>query len=540
MKNRKSSLLCIAILFVVTLVTMMPMWTSPYYSSHDTKFHIKNIEMLTEQIKEKPLFPSKVVKDIGNDFGYATDLFYAPLAHTSSSYLNVIFQNPTITLKIVHFIVLWLSGITMYFCSKKISNSNGVGLLSAIIYMLFPYHLSDIYIRDALSETFIFIFLPMIVSSLYSLSQNDRKAFYPLFITGYVGGILSHLNLMAYLTVILLAFLLFKWKFTLKNFKPLILSSIIILLITSPFLVGLIQQKVLGNYRVFIDGVMVQGTWPWALDPFDYLNVMNNYGNQEAKFFLDLTTIILLVITLIKYKKINSKFYNYILVFGIITLILSTKLFPWDILPRYARIIQFPWRMETFVAVSISLLAPLCLKLLSERKMTVSILTIIMILFAQPNLKAASSEIINMNDLPGWYGRGYQQEYLPQATYENKEYFDSRNLDILIEEGSGSVTIQEDKMPKLVFSVETLDKIKVELPRLSYVGYTLKDSHKKSYVLSENKNGFLEATIPSGQYTLDFTGTKIDMIARSISIITLLGCVIVISYKKERGKHGQD
>lgn len=540
MKNKKSSLLSILVLFVVAVITMMPMFTKPYYSSHDTKFHIKNIEMLTEQVKEHPIFPKKIVGEIANDFGYATDVFYAPLAHTSSAYINAVVNNPTITLKIVHFVVLFLSGITMYFCSKKISQSNGIGLLSAIIYMLFPYHLSDIYIRDALSETFIFIFLPMVISALYELAHDNRKAFYPLFIIGYVGGMLSHLNLMVYFTVIIIGFLLFKWRFTIKNIKPFIISSIIILALTSPFLIGLLQQKMLGNYRVFADGVMVEGTWGWALNPLDYLNVLKNYGNQEAKFFLELVTIILLIITFIKYRKVNHKFYNYILVFGIIAFILSTKLFPWDLLPKSMRIVQFPWRFETFVALSISLLAPLCLKLLSEKKVIIFVLTMIMVLFAQPNLKPASNEQINMNDLPGWYGRGYQQEYLPQATYENKEYFDSRNRDILIEEGSGDIIITQDKMPLLEFTVEANDKVKVEFPRLSYIGYTLKDSNGKKYALKENSNGFLEATIPSGQYVLDFTGTTLDIISRYAALVTLITCVGFISYKGWRSRYGQD
>lgn len=540
MKDKKSSFLCILGIFAVAVITMLPMFTKPYYSSHDTKFHIKNIEMLTEQVKENPLSPRKVLGDIGNDFGYATDVFYSPLAHTSSAYLNTVVNNPTITLKIVHFVVLFLSGITMYFCSKRLSKSNEIGLLSAIIYMLFPYHLSDIYIRDALSETFIFIFLPMVISALYELAQENRKAFYPLFIIGYVGGILSHLNLMAYFTVLILIFLLFKWKFTIKNLKPFILASIFILALASPFLVGLIQQKAFGNYRVFVDGVMVDGTWAWALNPFAYFGVMKNYGNQEVKFFLDLTVIILSIITFIKYKKVNHKFYNYILAFGIITFILSTKLFPWDLLPKSMRIVQFPWRFETFVALSVSLLAPLCFQLLSEKRIMVFVLAMIMVLFAQPNLKAASNEEINMNDLPGWYGRGYQQEYLPQATYENKEYFDSRNQEILIEEGNGNIIITQDKMPLLEFTVQSEDTVKIELPRLSYIGYTLKDKNGKKYELKENQNGFLETTIPSGQYTLDFTGTTVDIISRYISIGTLLLGLGFMGYEGWRKKYGQD
>lgn len=540
MKDKKSSFLYVVCIFVVALITMLPMFTKPYYSSHDTKFHIKNIEMLTEQIKENPLSPRKILRDIGNDFGYATDVFYAPLAHTSSAYLNTVVNNPTITLKIVHFVVLFLSGITMYFCSRRLSKSNEIGLLSAIVYMLFPYHLSDIYIRDALSETFIFIFLPMIISSLYELTQENRKAFYPLFIIGYVGGMLSHLNLMVYFTALIIIFLVFKWKFTIKNLKPFIIASIFILALTSPFLVGLIQQKLFGNYRVFVDGVMVQGTWSWALNPFDYFGVMKNYGNQEVKYFLDLAVIILSIITFVKYKKVNHKFYNYVLAFGIIVFFLSSKLFPWDLLPTSMRIIQFPWRLETFFALSVSLLAPLCLKLLSEKKIMVFVLVMIMVLFAQPNLKAASQEEININDLPGWYGRGYQQEYLPQATYENKEYFDSRNNDILIEEGHGNITIIQDKMPLLEFIVQTEDTVKIELPRLSYIGYTLKDNKGQKYKLEENHNGFLEASVPSGQYILDFTGTTANTVSKYISISAVVIGLGFMGYEGWRKKHGQD
>lgn len=540
MKDRKNSLLCILALFVVAMMTMMPMFTSPYYSSHDTKFHIKNIEMLTEQIKEKPFFPRKVLGEIGNDFGYATDVFYAPLAHTSTAYLNVVVNNPTISLKIVHFAVLFLSGVTMYFCSKKISKSNGIGILSAVIYMLFPYHLSDIYIRDALSETFIFIFLPMVVSALYELMQKNKKAFYPLFIIGYVGGMLSHINLMAYFTVIILGFLIYKWRFTLQNIKPFMIASIFILALTSPFLVGLLQQKMLGNYRVFVDGVMVEGTYAWALNPLDYINVLKNYGNQEVKFFIDLTTLVLLVVTFVNYKKINNKFYNYVLAFSIVSFILSSRLFPWDILPKTFRIIQFPWRFEVLVALGFSLLAPLCLKLLSERRIAIFVLTMIMFFFAQPNLKAASREVINMDDLPGWYGRGYQQEYLPQSTYENKEYFDNRNQEILIVEGNGSIQITEDKMPKLVFDVETEETLKIEFPRLSYIGYTLKDANNKTYSLTENKNGFLETTIGKGHYVLDFTGTKIDIVSRYLSLGTFIIGLGMLGYKGWRSKDGQD
>ena len=192
----------LGVIILVGIITMLPMFLSSYKSSHDTKFHLANIVSLTEQIENNFFFPSKIVSNIGNDFGYGTALFYSPLAHYPTAYLNVIINNPTISLKIVHFLGLILSGVTMYLLAKTVSKNRFLGLLSAIIYMLFPYHLSDIYIRDSLDENFLFVFLPLIFLGLYELLNNNYKKFYIYFIIGYVGGIFSHLIIMCYLTII--------------------------------------------------------------------------------------------------------------------------------------------------------------------------------------------------------------------------------------------------------------------------------------------------------------------------------------------------
>ena len=217
---------------------MLPMFTTTYKSGHDTKFHLTNIISLTEQI-EKNIIPSGIVGHIGNDFGYGTDIFYPPLAHTSISYLNVIVHNPISSIKIFYFFTLWISGITMYFFSRKIAKNDEIGFLSAAIYMLFPYHLSNIYIRDAQSEALLFIFLPLILSGIYELFSQDgnKKKFYPLFIFGYVGGMLCHLTLMVYFTFFLLIYLIIKYKDTFKNIKSFLLASFFILTITSFFYV---------------------------------------------------------------------------------------------------------------------------------------------------------------------------------------------------------------------------------------------------------------------------------------------------------------
>ncbi len=526
----KKDIKFLGVILLVAIITMLPMFLSSYKSSHDTKFHLANIASLTEQIEKDFLFPSKIVGNIGNDFGYGTALFYPPLGHYSTSYLNVFIDNPVISLKIIHFIGLLLSGVTMYYLAKKISKNKFIGLLSAIIYMLFPYHLSNIYVRDALGESLIFIFLPLIFLGLYELFNNNIRNFYIFFVIGYVGGMLSHLIMMCYLTVIILIFLIVKHKETLKHLKQFVIASIFILCLTSPFWVTLLQQKLLGNYNVFVDGVMVQGTWGNGLNPFDYVSVFKNAGTGEIKYYIDLITLILLIISLKKFKNINTKFYKYVLIFGIVSLILSTVLFPWDIFPKTLRLIQFPWRFATFVCLAVSLLAPLCINEFKDKKAITLILIIAMVLFSQSNLKQASYEVIDADNLEYWYGVGFQREYTPVNTINNLDYYNNRNHDIVVIDGVGNVELITNDVPYLEFKVER--QLILELPRLYYVGYTLVDEDNNEIDIYENDKGFIEVKVNSGTYKLDFTGTKYDNIASYVSLVSILIFVVFVGRKK--------
>lgn len=536
----KKNKIYILIIFIIALFTMMPMLTSEFCFGHDTEFHLTNIISLTEQIKNNFLNPSRIVGNIGLNFGYATNIFYSPIVHMVTSYLNVLINNPIISIKLIHLITLFISGLSMFFLSKRLSKSNEIGLVSSIIYMLFPYYTSDIYIREALSESFIFMFLPLILLSLYELFSEDGsiKRFYLLFIFGYVGGMLSHLTIMSYFTIIIFIYLIFNFKKTIKNLKHFIIASILIFGITSPFLVGLFEHKLLGSYNVFKEGVMVQGTWGNALNPLDYINVLKNFGNGEIKYFIDIITLILLIITLIKFKKLTNKWYNAVLVFGIIGFILSTKIFPWDIFPKSFRLIQFPWRFETFVSISVSLIAPICLVDFKDKKTSTIFIILSIFLLAQPNLRYAwnGDAKVDINNLNYYNCMGWQMEYLPVKTAENIDYFNNRNHDIIIKENEGSINIIKDDVPYLEFNVETDKNITIELPRTYYIGYKLIDSNNNEIDIYEGEYGFIEANLSSGTYILNYTGTSYYNIARIVSLISLILVIVVWRFYDKRNR----
>ena len=70
----------------------------------------------------------------------------------------------------------------MYKLVNKVFKSKFSALISAIFYLSFLYIIKDVFVRVAVAESFIFVFMPMILVGLYELFHGDKKYFYLWFI----------------------------------------------------------------------------------------------------------------------------------------------------------------------------------------------------------------------------------------------------------------------------------------------------------------------------------------------------------------------
>lgn len=62
----------------------------------------------------------------------------------------------------------------MYCFVNQLTKSKEIGTLAAILYMLMPYHLNDMYIRNALGEFLSYIFIPLVFLGLYKVFQKQK------------------------------------------------------------------------------------------------------------------------------------------------------------------------------------------------------------------------------------------------------------------------------------------------------------------------------------------------------------------------------
>jgi hypothetical protein len=430
---------------------------------------------------------------------------------------------------------------------KVVTKKENLSFIATLFYLTAPYKLYDYIVRDALAESLVFIFIPIIFLSVYYLLNKNYKKFYFNFIIGYVGIINSHLVMTIYVTIFLAIILLFNYKkfFTKDLIIRFIIASITVLLICLPFIIPLVTHKLNGSYVVFQDGAMANriGVHGNGLNPLQYL-----IGSHEniGYHFINIVALCLVVSFLIKLhkeKKLKEVFKkDFIFSIGLICTILgiwmSSLAFPWVIMPNFLLMIQFPWRLGTLTAFGVSILSFYALDYYKEKQkilIKLSIISCILVsifcLFTQ-NYSRITIDDYDISDI----GMGWQKEYLPVNANQNIDYLNNRSDDVLITSGSATIDNLENKTPFLKFNITTTDNVTLELPRLYYIGYEIKAIYEDSEEIldyQENNNGFIEINVNKNAIIeVDYKGTKEEIIGNIISVITTILFGIYIIFKR--------
>ena len=524
-----------------------------YIKGHDTDFHLSNITAIVDMLSWDNLTVQEPLKYVGNNFGYGTRFFYPPLPHLTAAYITKILtvfniDNVAIGMRITQWLTLFASGITFYLLSIKLFKSKKISMLLSLFYMTAPYHLAEIFVRDAFSEMFIPIAIPLIILGLLYLVEKNYKLFFTCFISGYTIAIYSHLAMTIYFTLIILVtffIIYFKQIFTKKHILYLIFASIIILLLTASFWMPMLEIKIKGSYGVFMPYYMTsKGALRFSTISISELFAFNREIDfHYIRFNLQLFVTILFftsIIFIFRKKMWKQKEWLFLLAFTILSSIMITSLFPWYYTPDILQTLQFPWRLALYIAFGVILISGIALKQVENKKYFNIIIGILLVLtlagtyIYTDHLEESQIDINNINNEKCM---GNQAEYLPEKAIKNKDYFDNRSNDIIIQSGSAEINIISDNVPDLTFEANISEKTTIELPRLYYMGYTLK-SNDKTIELTESENGFLQATIDeSGTYVLTYPKTTVMKIANILSLGTFIFIIVfIINLKRKKRK----
>ena len=247
----------------------------------------------------------------------------------------------------------------------------------------------------------------------------------------------------------------------------------------------------------------------------------------------------------------NITFADWLLIGGFLFVLLSTNIFPWEIIGKYLSFIQFPWRFylisSCLLAMAIGILADAILlridkgsSIVVKNSIVCSVLAVAVV-FAIMTINAGQQGYYDYSDdyydYEPYTANVIAGEWLPMAVTNKetlvddaKSCFDNMGRDTNFVRVKNTVELDV-----------TNDLEYVDVPLIYYKGYKawFFDSAGRRSSLSvtnQGRNGFCRVFLPrdDGRIKVEYSGTPCQMLSTLISLVTITGLVVVCVRNKRK------
>ena len=532
-------------ILLFTIILAIPLYKPGYSVGHDSEYHVVSIIGLSDSTD------GKIITGM-HDIGYGEGIFYPQLSH----YIGVFFYrligpfgfSALLAAKMANIFMLFCSGLAMYIFLRAVLGEKAKwrNMVATYLYMGATYHMSCILIRDAMAETALYMFIPIVALSVFYLMKNNYKNFLLAFVIGVVGCINSHLVLTVWLAALCFVFAIYEHKivFTRKNILYVLLGCAISLLITLSFWGFMLICKGACDYYVFSDKMVTNGFGRAHVNLIDMLRPQASMSS--IRFWLDIVALVFCAYMAFFTKKINKKYRGIVrlnLIIIAVLMILVCGIIPIWTWPRLFSTIQFAWRLVTFMVFLLAFSLAICLNYTPKNIIpALSAIIIASIVTGVFSINGYVKYVYTVNQLD----RG-NVDYLPIAMLNNYSdetgyMVDQEHIVLKPEEGRAEIRNMINHAASFDFDIETNSKTEVSLPRAYYWGYEAtieyEDGETKTVDVDFDELGYILLTIDrSAHVKLRYTGKAALSIMRAISGITAVsfaGTYIVIYVRSRK------
>lgn len=549
-------ILIIILFTVIVIPTLVPLFNSNFFILHDNT-QVERVYEMKNSLSDG-IFPVRWVEHLGYGYGYPIFNFYAPLPYYIAGLINLVINNSIASTQVMFLIGTILSFIAMYLFSSRLTNFYG-GLVAGVIYLYFPYHALNIYVRGAVGEFFAYAFAPLVFLGIHILYEKVKKRseiplFFaliwslPLFLL-----IISH-NLSAYMLMFFLLPYMLYLIFKSKNRKILIFTYFVIFLmsfvLSSFYILPAILESSYTNVESQVGGGAAYYDHFVCLS--QYFNSNWGYGGSAPgcvdgiSFALGKLNILIGIISLVyfSYLFIKTRKFSYGLFFGIffifsVFLTLSTSKIIWDNFP-YMDYLQFPWRFLNYIGFFISIIAALLIYKLNGKMLYLACIVVTSVTI-YVNIKFFVPEsYINENN------QYYESiEHISSKTSKISDEYMPKNFDkSLIDKESKSTALEalntqmslitiNERTGYLEFYKEG-DSGKIKINKAYFPSWNVYIDGQKANI-SEESYG-MSVTLPEGKNSVvvKFQNTLVQWIGNLLSLTGISIIIVVIIVKLKR------
>ena len=551
------------IIIIGILVSIPFLWVQIYFSD-DGKFHLLRLIGLDNSM-EYGSFPFLVFPFFCKDWGYSMMAFYPPLVTYIPYILGLISGMFSTGLKIFAGLTVIFSGIFMYNFINEVTNKKSIALISAILYMIFPYRFECIFNRYAIGEFTAFVFIPIVFQGLYNLLHGDKKRHFYIAI-GATGLLLTHTISTLYTAFFCVIYILFNIKlfFNKEVIKKCIINVIFILLMSAMFLIPMLEFKFSAEYSILQPEIMktnAESVSTKTLKPIQFLKDIEE--ENGVSFVVGIPFITMIILGILAYSKVEKDKKDFYLIFtilGIISTVMCTNLFPWQFMPDFMCTLQYPWRLLGF---AFFFFTPVCamniyylLNSINKRWLKNILYIFVIIVIAISTIHELSQYPVEDTSKDESYEEGKKEN--PQIHYfsinrdnmpekalrEQFGYLKEREDSTVIMSGNANIVNESKEALHMVIDIENAEKdTQLELPYLFYPGYTITLEYEGKVIeldYYESEYGFIQITVPenieNGRITVDYTATILEKVAYIISGIGFVLFIVYVIYFRRNNK----
>lgn len=182
------------ILGILLLPLIWPLLRPGFFVTDDGEWMIIRLSAFHETLKTGQ-FPVRFLERLNHGYGYPVTNFLYPLPFYLGETIHLLGFSFVDSVKILFLLSFLMGAVFMYWYK---------GILAAIVYSYFPYHVFDVYKRGSLGEAVAFIFLPLIFYFI-----DKKKFLFSALATAFL--ITSH-NVIAFLFLPVIFIYSRSWK----------------------------------------------------------------------------------------------------------------------------------------------------------------------------------------------------------------------------------------------------------------------------------------------------------------------------------------
>ncbi len=490
----KKQFLWLFFIFLLTIPAILPLLHKGFFVSDDGEWMIIRLSAFFKTLHDGQI-PVRFIGRLNHEYGYPVSNFLYPGFLYMGSLLHILGFGFVVVIKILFFLGLLSSSIFSYLWLRNFFSS-ATSVVGSMVYLYFPYHIFDAYVRGSLGEILALGILPLL---LYSIEKK-----YTVLISLLYGLLIISHNTVALLATPLIVI------YILLGQKKQLISMVLGLGVSAFFWVPALYEK---QYVKF-DATRVAN---WS----DYF-----LRNISLIGWISLLILVLGSMRLLYKKEKNIKLIFFFILSCSSILFATPMAYPlWKFFPL-GSYIQFPWRFLSLTMIGISFLASWLLSNMSKRRyiFTASIFLLVIIYDVYPLLASVqyvdrgdafystndSSTTVHDEYMPKWVSLAATNR--PQSVYEIK--------------GEGMVTSASVTDKKMNFTVETANSLIFQVNKIYYPGWIVYVNDLLVKPDYSNPAGLMQVPLNRGNSRVFFSFTETPL--RKTSNMVSVGIVVAL------------